>query len=154
MHWEVWQIWIAGGLILLVLEVFVPGFVLACLGLGSFGGAIAAYFELGFEWEITIAGLTSLLAFLFLRPFALKLGFNGNERLSGVEALIGQECTITKAFNPQTGLGRCKIDGDDWRAKLVDREQAKSLAPGSVVWIHRVDSNTLIVSLHPQTTTP
>ena len=146
MQWEMWQLWIAGGLLLLVLEVFVPGFVLACLGLGSFGGAIAAYFELGFEWEITIAALTGLLAFLFRRPFALKLGFSGNERLSGVEALIGQECMVTAPFDSQTGLGRCKIDGDDWRAMLEEREQAQSIAIGSVLWITRVDSNTLIVS--------
>ena len=107
MVWEAWQIWIAVGLGLMVLEVFVPGFVLACLGLGSFGGAIAAYLEASFEMQLVVSALTALVAFIFLRPFALKMGFSGNERLSGVDALLGRECIVTQDFDPASGLGRC-----------------------------------------------
>ena len=73
MVWEAWQIWIAVGLGLMVLEVFVPGFVLACLGLGSLGGATAAYLEASFEMQLVVSALTALVAFVFLRPFALKM---------------------------------------------------------------------------------
>lgn len=147
MVWESWQLWIAAGLALMVLEVFVPGFVLACLGLGSFGGAIAAYIDLSFEAQLVTAALTALVAFIFLRPFALKIGFSGSERLSGVDALLGRECVVTERFDAQSGLGRCKVDGDDWRAKLLNREQADAAQIGQVVVVNQVESNTLIVSL-------
>ena len=39
MQWEVWQLWIAAAIGLIILEVFVPGFVLACLGVGALAGA-------------------------------------------------------------------------------------------------------------------
>ena len=149
MVWEAWQIWIAVGLGLLVLEVFVPGFVLACLGLGSVGGAIAAYLEASFEIQLVVTALTALVAFVFLRPFALKMGFSGNERLSGVDALLGRECVVTKAFDEASGLGRCKVDGDDWRAALLIRGEASQATSGTIVVINKVESNTLIVSLKP-----
>lgn len=151
MVWETWQAWVAIGLALMVLEVFVPGFVLACLGLGSFGGALAAYASLSFEWQLVIAAITALIAFIFLRPFALKLGFSGQEKLSGVDALIGRECIVTQAFDAESGLGRCKIDGDDWRAKLSRRSDAAKTNVGHVVTVEIVESNTLIVSLKTST---
>ena len=147
MVWENWQLWLAAGLALMVLEVFVPGFVLACLGLGSFGAAIAAYIDFSFEAQLVTAALTALVAFVFLRPFALKIGFNGSERLSGVDALLGRECIVTESFDAQSGLGRCKVDGDDWRAELMNREQADAAKTGQIVIINQVQSNTLIVSL-------
>ena len=131
----------------MVLEVFVPGFVLACLGLGSFGGALAAYASLSFEWQLVIAAVTALVAFVFLRPFALKLGFSGKEKLSGVDALIGRESIVTQTFDIESGLGRCKIDGDDWRAKISNRSDAPAAKVGQVVVVEIVESNTLIVSL-------
>lgn len=151
MIWETWQLWVAIGLALMVLEVFVPGFVLACLGLGSFGGSLAAFANLSFEWQLVISALTSLIAFIFLRPVALKMGFSGEEKVSGVDALIGKECTVTQAFDVETGLGRCKIDGDDWRAKLSQLSDVPHANVGQVVTIDMVESNTLIVSLKSST---
>lgn len=135
-------------MLLLVLEVIVPGFVLACLGIGCFGGAIAGFFDLGIALELTIAGVIGLLSFLFLRPVALRMGFKGSERVSGVDALIGKECIVTESFDPSTGLGRCKIDGDDWRAKINKANEQDRLIEGNIAIIQRVESNTLIV--HPK----
>ena len=90
-----------------------------------------------------------MVAFVFLRPFALKMGFSGNERLSGVDALLGRECIVTQDFDPASGLGRCKVDGDDWRAELLVRDEASHATSGKIVIINKVESNTLIVSLKP-----
>jgi membrane protein implicated in regulation of membrane protease activity len=145
MIWEPWQIWTASALALLIFEVFMPGFVLACLGIGAFGGALGAYLEIAFEWQLVCAGITSLIAFVFLRPAMLKMGFSGEETLSGADALIGKEVVVTQEFDSQTGMGRCKIDGDDWRAKVSDEIPAEKMALGNVLVIQSVESNTLIV---------
>ncbi|MDA8607008.1 NfeD family protein [Flavobacteriales bacterium] len=145
MIWEPWQIWTASALALLIFEVFMPGFVLACLGIGAFGGALGAYLGIVFEWQLVCAGITSLIAFVFLRPAMLKMGFSGEETLSGADALIGKEVIVTQEFDPQTGMGRCKIDGDDWRAKVSDEIPTTSMVLGNVLVIESVESNTLIV---------
>ena len=145
MIWEPWQIWTASALALLIFEVFMPGFVLACLGIGAFGGALGAYLGIVFEWQLVCAGITSLIAFVFLRPAMLIMGFSGEETLSGADALIGKEVVVTQEFDPQTGMGRCKIDGDDWRAKVSEEIPATKMALGKVLVIQSVESNTLIV---------
>jgi membrane protein implicated in regulation of membrane protease activity len=148
MEWENWQLWIAAALVLLICEVFVPGFVLACLGVGAFGGALAASLGASFALQLTVTAATSLIAFVFLRPLALRFGFSGPDTATGVEALINKKARVTKAFDPQTGLGRCKIDGDDWRSELETPEN--NVPPvGSMVRIVRVESNTLIVQTTP-----
>ncbi|MEY3010390.1 MAG: hypothetical protein RLZZ314_1032 [Bacteroidota bacterium] len=149
MHWDAWQLWMAAALALVILEIFVPGFVLACLGVGALAAAGAASLSWSLTIQFAVAALFSLLSFVFLRPLALKFAFSGNEAVSGVEALVGKECRVTQAFDAETGMGRCKIDGDDWRAMLVDRAQASAASEHSAVWVVRVESNTLVVSNQP-----
>jgi membrane protein implicated in regulation of membrane protease activity len=148
MEWENWQLWVAAALALLICEVFVPGFVLACLGVGALGGALAASLGAGFALQLTVTAIASLVAFVFLRPLALRFGFSGSETATGVEALIDKKARVSSAFDPQTGLGRCKIDGDDWRSEL-DNTASDFPPVGSMVRIVRVESNTLIVQTIP-----
>lgn len=149
MEWEIWQIWAAVALGLFVFEVFMPGFVLACLGIGALGGAIAGGVGLDLTWQLISAGSISLLAFMYLRPLMLKMGFSGDEAVSGIDALIGKTAIVTESFSNSSRMGRCKIDGDDWRATIeFSDEQFQSLDRieiGDSVRIVRVESNTLIV---------
>ena len=149
MIWTDWQVWLAIAIVLVLLEIFVPGFVLACLGIGALGGALVAGCGGGLTAQFAVAGGFGLLSFLFLRPLAQRLAFSSKESVSGVEAILGRECHVSTPFHEDSGMGRCKIDGDDWRAQLNDRTLASTLKTGDSVWIERVDSNTLIVSTTP-----
>jgi len=64
---------------------------------------------------------------------------------------VGRKCRVTTTFDPDTGLGRCQVDGDDWRAQLSTQAQADAAPEGASVWVERVDSNTLIVLTQPPT---
>ena len=66
---------------------------------------------------------------------------------TGVDALVGRPCKVTQAFDDTSRLGRCKVDGDDWRAELSDRSAIPQV--NDVVWVERVESNTLVVSTKP-----
>ena len=68
---------------LIILEIFVPGFVLACLGIGALAGAIAAGMGVNLAMQFICAGVLSLVAFVFLRPFAL-LWSTSPEAVSGI----------------------------------------------------------------------
>ena len=150
MQWEVWQLWIAAAIGLIILEVFVPGFVLACLGVGALAGAGAAVLGWGLSVQLMSVAVLSLLSFFFLRPLALRMSQSEGAR-TGVDALVGRECRVTTAFDAATGLGRCKVDGDDWRAQLAPHAQADLAGERASVWVERVESNTLIVHTQPPT---
>ena len=131
---------------LIILEIFVPGFVLACLGVGALAGGAAAALGWSVTVQLVVAAAASLLSFMFLRPVALKMSEAKDGATTGVDALLGRECRVTQPFDASTGLGRCKVDGDDWRAELADRAQAPEAGEHAAVWVVRVESNTLIVT--------
>jgi len=139
-HWHIWIILAAA---LFIFEIFAPGFVLACLGIGALGAAISALFTESLELELTIFSLLSIASFYFIRPFALKTFFKDDSFKSNVDFLVGKSAQVSEAFNTVTKRGRVKIDGDDWRAETIESEE---LSIGDMVKIYKVESNTLIVT--------
>ena len=55
MEWEVWHVWLGVCMALVMLEVFVPGFVLACLGVGAMAGSCAAALGWALTAVVTVA---------------------------------------------------------------------------------------------------
>ena len=147
-NWNHVEIWALFALLLWLAEVFVPGMILGCLGTGALGGLVAAWLGAGIEIQLIAASVASVLAFLFLRPLALNKWFRGSEVTTGVDALVGREAVVTVAFDAQSAMGRCKVDGDDWSAQI---ESASLPYPqvGDRVHIRRTHSNTLIVNPKP-----
>lgn len=144
MIYDPWHIWALAALILLIGEIFVPGMILGCLAVGAIGGMMGDFLGLGLEGQTLIASLSSILAFIFLRPFAMKHWFSGPGLKTGVDALIGKTAIVTTEFNNNTGFGRCSIDGDDWKAKTETKEL--SLIKGDRVIIVAVNSTILHVN--------
>ncbi|MCB0790951.1 MAG: NfeD family protein [Flavobacteriales bacterium] len=137
-----WYWWAGTAIILLIAEIFVPGFFLLCLGIGCAGGAITAAFGLGEVAQLVVFSLVSLVAFLTIRPVLMKQFWKDGGVRTNVDALAGRRAKVSQDFDPGLRLGRVAVDGDDWRAECtVDR----MLRVGDVVEIVRVESNTLIV---------
>ncbi len=138
-----WHIWIIIATLLLIVEIFLPGFVLACLGIGAIGAAVTSLITESLELELTVFSILTIVSFIFIRPIALKTLFKGDQFKSNVDVLLGKSAEVSENFNTTIKRGRVKIDGDDWRAETVEAEELKI---GEVVKIIRVESNTLIVT--------
>lgn len=59
------------------------------------------------------------------------------EAKTNVDALIGRKGIVSESINPQTGEGRVKVDGDDWKAVSADEQP---IAQGERVEILKLDS--------------
>ncbi|MBL7052235.1 MAG: NfeD family protein, partial [Candidatus Marinimicrobia bacterium] len=46
---EIHHYWIIFGIILMIAEIFTPGFLLASFGIGAFGGSLFAYLDYDFK---------------------------------------------------------------------------------------------------------
>lgn len=143
--WSHTEIWALIAMTLWLLEVFVPGMILGCLGTGALGGVVAAALGGSIEVQLIAAAATSIAAFLFLRPLALKHWFKGSEITTGTEALAGRTAQVTAPFDEASLMGRCKVDGDDWLAQW-EATGTPPPALGSVVRVLRAESNILIVT--------
>ncbi|MEZ7817365.1 MAG: NfeD family protein [Flavobacteriales bacterium] len=144
MIYDPWHLWAIASLILLIGEIFVPGMILGCLAVGALGGMVGDLFGLAWEGQTIAASVTTILAFVFLRPFAMKHLFHGEGLKTGVDALIGKTAIVTTDFNTKSGFGRCSIDGDDWKAKQETKETI--LTKGDIVKIVAVNSTILLVN--------
>lgn len=137
-----WHYWFVVAIALMVIEVFVPGFVLGCLAIGALGGMVASWFSSAIEVQLIAASAVTVLAFVVIRPFALKRLFREDRLKTNVESLIGRRARVSQSFDKELLKGRVAIDGDDWMA--YSKTDGK-LDEGAVVTIEQVESNTLIV---------
>ena len=137
-----WHVWATIALVCLIFEVFVPGLIFGCLAIGAVGGCVGDFLGYGWEGQTLIASFTSIAAFIFVRPFAMKKCFSGAGVKTGVDALIGRTAEVTQAVDESSGFGRCKVDGDDWKMQL---ESSNELKVGAKVEIVAVESAVLIV---------
>jgi membrane protein implicated in regulation of membrane protease activity len=137
-----WHWWAGAAIVLFILEIFVPGFFLVCLGIGCIGASLAAGLGFGVAVQLAFFSVCALVAFFTVRPVLMKRMWNAPDVKTNVEALVGQRGRVTQDFEPGLRLGRVSAAGDDWRAEsLSDRP----LRTGDLVEVVRVDSNTLFV---------
>ncbi|MGK5090584.1 NfeD family protein [Deltaproteobacteria bacterium TL4] len=108
---EPWFIFFIVGILLSLLEIFLPGFV--CLPLGI-GALIASPFSriLPF-WAALIAWAAASSAVWIVIKRMFRQNKIPNFR-SNVDALVGKKVLVTEALDPKTQSGRVKIYGEDW----------------------------------------
>ena len=142
---SLWQLWIVVGVILLALEIFIPGFFVACLGMAFLVTAVPAFFGGNVKLQIVIFSLASIVIFFGLRPFFLKyLSPDKHTTRTNTDALIGRIGVVLEAIDPNTYSGRVKVGGEDWRA-ISNSE--KAIAVGEKIVVTKVDGTKLFVDL-------
>ncbi len=140
---EIWHIWVLAGLLLLILEIFTPGFVVgvfgvACLIVAPFAGA-----GLTISSQLLIFGIATITLLLTTRPLVLKHFYGrGFEIKTNVDALVGQSGYVTDPIDHMSGTGRVKLGGEEWRAITADESV---IEPGRKVVVKGVDGNKVIV---------
>jgi len=116
-----WTIWLIAAAALLLLEVFTPGFLLACLAVGAAGASAGAAFGWSIEIQLVLFSIFSGLSLWLLRPM-LRTWFAATGAKTNNDALIGAvgrvESDVTAGHR-----GYVKIDGDSW-AFEADRDFA------------------------------
>jgi membrane protein implicated in regulation of membrane protease activity len=137
-----WHWWAGLAIVLFILEIFVPGFFLFCLGIGCIGASITEALGGGIPLQLTAFSVFSVVAMLTIRPLLMRRMWNTPEVKTNVDALVGQRGRVTQDFEPGLRLGRVSCAGDDWRAESISD---KPLRVGDLVEVVRVESNTLIV---------
>lgn len=73
--WAIWWAWMAGALVLVILEIFAPGFILLGFAIGAaivgllllVGGPLGAFLAGSLPLTAVVFAIFSLLGWLFLR---------------------------------------------------------------------------------------
>lgn len=123
MEFQIWHYWVIAGVLFLILEIFTPSFIAACIGIGAIFGGLAAGIGLDSKWQIGFFAAATLASFFTVRPCMLKYAFKNSDKfINGVDNMIGKSGVVTEKINSSAQTGRVRIDGDEWKAKSENDE--------------------------------
>lgn len=134
--------WVVFGLILIILEMFVPGAVFLWFGASAVvvGGLLFLFPEMGWEWQVLVfaaLSIISLYSWKKLRKDAPEDDTESGTLNQRGRALIGRQTPLVEAIS--NGVGRVQIDDTFWRVEGDD------LAQGELVKVVDTDGATLKV---------
>ncbi len=121
--------WIVAGLILLALELIVPGGVLVWLGIAGVITGIVALLNLApFSIQWVLFGALSIAGVVLWLTFARRRKAYETDRPmlnKRAEQLIGQQAQLTEAISG--GFGRARLGDSTWRVAGPDLPKGTSV---------------------------
>jgi membrane protein implicated in regulation of membrane protease activity len=141
-----WVLWTILGVVLVIAEVFTPGFVLLWFGVGALAAALAAFLGAGLAAQfilfITIsAALTALSRTIFVNYFTARGEPDGLR--TGAAALPGQVGTVVTSSQGALNEGAVKVFGSVWTAYPAEGEPP--LEAGDRVVVERLQGASIYV---------
>src|SRR6185503_19590002 len=119
-----WHYWLLGGIVLAIAEMFAPGFVLICFGLGACIASLFAYlFGFGPVGQLLTFGVATLIVFAGSRTIFHDVLWPRETPDDGtnVDALLGKLATVEEAIPQGEGRGTVRVGGEQWSAVCADR---------------------------------
>lgn len=142
-----WILWTVLGVILIIAEIFTPGFVLLWFGVGALAAAFAGLIGVSsltiqFLIFITVSvALTAASRTIFVNYFSREN--TGSDLKTGVDAMPGQIGTVVSASQGALNEGAVKVYGSTWTAYPAEGESP--LRAGERVTVERVQGASIYV---------
>lgn len=142
-----WILWTVLGVILIIAEIFTPGFVLLWFGIGALAAAFAGLLgitSLTAQFLIFIivsVALTAASRTIFVNYFSREK--TGSDLKTGVDALPGKIGTVVSSSHGALNEGAVKVYGSTWTAYPAEGEEP--LEAGDRVTVERVQGASIYV---------
>jgi inner membrane protein len=133
-------IWIVAGLVLILLEMAVPGVFLIWLGIAALAtGLVLQVVPANFAFEVILfAGFAAITVTFGLRFRPKRSTAQFNTPASG---LVGREAVVVEFHD---GIGRVRVGDSEWSAKLASG--AATPEPQASLRVVGVDGTILVVA--------
>lgn len=131
--------WIVAGLVLLMLEILLPGFVVGSFGAAALLTAIPAALGADIPWQVIIFGALGLALIVPARRLFLR---STPVLPSGVDRMVGRQVRCVEAIEGDLTSGVVVVDGARWTATA---RPGVEVAAGAQVTIIAVEGARLRV---------
>jgi membrane protein implicated in regulation of membrane protease activity len=138
---DTWLIWVAIGIICIIIEIFTPGFLFMSFGIGAIITGMVSLVLKNVPLQILVFAVITFLVFISSRKLSKKLISKSSEE-TNIYALKGKKGIVVKEI-PEDGRGYVKVGGEEWSAVSEDGEKIEK---DEKVIIIKVEGNKLIVS--------
>lgn len=120
-NWSIayWH-WLAAGLVLIALEMLVPGFYLLFLGIAALGtGVVVWLLPLSALWQFSLFAVLSIITVVLGRRWYSRQNADTSSGLNRRSAqLVGRKVVLAEAI--VNGRGKVNIDDTLWTARGDD----------------------------------
>ncbi|HEX8773776.1 MAG TPA: NfeD family protein [Pyrinomonadaceae bacterium] len=142
-----WILWTVLGVVLIIAEVFTPGFVLLWFGIGALVAAFAGFVGVDsllmqfLIFAVISVALTAASRTIFVNYFSREK--HGTDLKSGVDGLPGRIGTVVSSSRGALNEGAVKVFGSTWTAYPAEGEEP--LEAGERVEVLRVQGASIYV---------
>lgn len=138
-------IWGISGVVLLILEIFIPGIYISFFGIGALITSLTTLLHLtkSLEMQITVFVISSVLMLAVFHLYIKKLFLKENavkKNITYINLELGKIVPVIELIEPGEMGGKVKYQGTVWQARSADK-----IAPGETAKIIGCDNLTLIV---------
>jgi membrane protein implicated in regulation of membrane protease activity len=143
----VWIVWVVLGLVLMIAEIFTPGFVLLWFGVGALCAALADIVGLSYPFQFLVffvvsMALTAASRTIFANYF-LRGERQGGGLKTGTDSLPGKVGTVVTSSRGSMNEGAVKVFGSTWTAYPAEGEPP--LEAGDRVVVERLQGASIFV---------
>jgi membrane protein implicated in regulation of membrane protease activity len=139
-----WILWAIATMILIISEIFVPGFWISIFSFGTLFASISAgIYPDNLKLQLIVFSIFSTLGFFVIRPFVFKYIYKNSDSLeTNIDAMIGKKAVVTEEINNLLSKGRVKFGGESWMART---ENDEVIATDEIVEILRIEGAKVFV---------
>jgi membrane protein implicated in regulation of membrane protease activity len=145
MEFEIWHYWIIASIAFLLLEIFIPSFVMASVGCGCFLAFLGALLHAPIVVQLVLLIAGILIGFLGIKPLMVNYAWKTEKEVrTNVFGMIGRHGKICDAIESNKEYGHVIIDGDTWQAISED---GNDIPRNAKVEVTHIDSIILTVKV-------
>jgi membrane protein implicated in regulation of membrane protease activity len=112
--------WLAVALVAAIIEVSVPHFGLAFVGVGAVAAAAVAYLGFSLTAQLGTFVVVLIVSLALLRSRLVALFGAARGVPSRTAALVGSHGIVTHEIDRTVGTGRVNVGGEDWAARCTE----------------------------------
>ena len=134
-------IWLGVVVVTLIVEFLTMDLVSIWIALGAFVAMILAGLKVGYEIQLVVAVVISIVCIFALRKVALKW-LNKSKEKTNLDLIVGKKVKLLSKIKDDE-LGTAKINGIVYS---VASEKGEEIEEGQYVIIKKIEGNKLIVA--------
>lgn len=151
MKFDTWHLWVLAAIIFFILEIFVPSFLMASIGLGCILAFLGAVFKAPVAVQIILFIVGTTTGIIGVRPMMTKYAYRKKALETNAGGLVERIGKVIEEIDESKNTGCVAIDGDQWKSISSSGE---IIPVGEKVRVVSIDSIILTVEPleknHPQ----
>lgn len=115
MEFEIWHYWVLAAILFFLLEIIIPSFLMASIGIGCILAFFGAVFHVPFSIQLILFIIGTLAGIMSVKPLMKKYAYNKMAIKTNAGGLVGRIGKVKEEINEKENTGCVAIDGDLWK---------------------------------------